>query len=90
MPRRVQHKLEKVVSTNISKSQFDQLAERARDYYINKHIPQPTISEILRYIIQNYLDEDLKMVAVRRTLSETKPSSIIQKGPQRQSKPTGG
>lgn len=68
MPRRVRHKLEKVVSTNISKSQFDQLAERARDYYINKEIPQPTISEILRYIIQNYLD-DLKMVAVRRSLS---------------------
>jgi hypothetical protein len=51
MPRKVEKKQEKVISTKISADEFERLAEYARAYYIAGKLKQPTTSEILRYFI---------------------------------------
>lgn len=51
MPRKVEKKQERVVSTKISADEFERLAQYARAYYIAGKLKQPTTSEILRYFI---------------------------------------
>lgn len=46
VPRKVLAKLEKVVSTKIFANQFDELLVYARDFYLKKIIPQPTVSAL--------------------------------------------
>lgn len=76
MPRRVLQKLEKVVSTKILASQFEELLEYARNYYLKKIIPQPTISEFLRYIISHYLVGGQSSLAAQRIISQVVGESI--------------
>jgi len=47
-------KLEKVVSTKISVDDFILLEKNARMYYNQNWLVQPTISHMLRYIIQRW------------------------------------
>ena len=47
-------KLEKVVSTTLSKDDFILLERYARDRYNRNWIAQPTISHMLRFIVVNW------------------------------------
>ena len=56
MPKKATgEKLEKVVSTKISVDDFILLEKNARMYYNQNWLVQPTISHMLRYIIQRWV-----------------------------------
>jgi hypothetical protein len=58
MPRRsTGDKFEKVVSTKIAVSDFELLEKYARLEYNKHHIPQPTISMLLRLIISRWRND---------------------------------
>ncbi len=55
MPRKVSgKKLEKVVSTTLARDDFILLEKYARDRYNRNWIAQPTISHMLRSIVENW------------------------------------
>jgi hypothetical protein len=56
MPKKVVDRLEKVVSTKVSHHMFKALTETARSAYLRKVIPQPTISEVLRSLIDIFMN----------------------------------
>jgi hypothetical protein len=57
MPRRpTGEKLDKVISTKIPFSDLQLLEEYARLEYNRRHIPQPTISMLLRLIIARWAE----------------------------------
>lgn len=49
-------KNEKVISTKISPTAYDLLQGHARNHYFEKKITQPTISELVRNIINEWLE----------------------------------
>ena len=56
MPRKVTgEKLEKVISTKIPTKKFELLEKYARQYYIQNKIKQPTVSALLRALINGWL-----------------------------------
>ena len=56
MPRKAQvPNFDRVVSIKIDEEQYQTLLAMARQYYIDRKIAFPSISEIVRYIITNYL-----------------------------------
>ncbi len=56
MPRRVSgQKLEKVISTKISAKNYELVEKYARELYIQKKIRQPTVSVLLRALINKWL-----------------------------------
>ncbi len=48
-------KLERVISTKISATKFELFEKYARDYYIQRKIKQPTVSVLLRGLINGWL-----------------------------------
>ncbi len=48
-------KLEKVISTKISTKKFELFEKYAREYYIQKKIKQPTVSGLLRGLVNGWL-----------------------------------
>ena len=56
MPRKVTgEKLEKVISTKIPTKKFELFDKYARQYYIQNKIKQPTVSALLRALINGWL-----------------------------------
>ncbi len=55
MPRKVNTKLEKVISSKITVEMLQALEKYAREYYIANRIKQPTVSDFLRWIISGWL-----------------------------------
>jgi hypothetical protein len=56
LPRKVTgEKLEKVISTKISTETFELLEKYARQYYIQNKLKQPTVSRLLRSLINGWL-----------------------------------
>ncbi len=56
MPRKVTgEKLEKVISTKITTKKYELLEKYARELYIQKKIKQPTVSVLLRTLINVWL-----------------------------------
>ena len=56
MPRRISgQKLEKVISTKISAKNYELVEKYARELYIQKKIRQPTVSVLLRALINMWL-----------------------------------
>ena len=59
MPRKVTgEKLEKVISTKIPTKKFELFEKYARQYYIQNKIKQPTVSALLRALINDWLAEE--------------------------------
>ena len=50
-------KLEKVISTKIPTKKFELFEKYARQYYIQNKIKQPTVSAMLRALINGWLAE---------------------------------
>ncbi|MGA7977762.1 MAG: hypothetical protein WB975_11030, partial [Nitrososphaeraceae archaeon] len=56
MPRKVTgEKLEKVISTKIPTKKFELFEKYSRQYYIQNKIKQPTVSALLRALINDWL-----------------------------------
>jgi hypothetical protein len=56
LPRKVTgEKLEKVISTKIPTKKFELFEKYARQYYIGNKIKQPTVSALLRALINSWL-----------------------------------
>ena len=56
LPRKVTgEKLEKVISTKIPTKKFELFEKYARQYYIQNKIKQPTVSALLRALINGWL-----------------------------------
>lgn len=58
MPKKVTgEKLEKVISSTISAESYRILQQYAREYYTQGKLPQPTISHLVRGIVNNFIDK---------------------------------
>ncbi len=68
-------KLEKVISTKITTKNYELLEKHAREYYIQKKIKQPTVSVLLRTLIDFWLgkleNNDERKKAQTNTLLST-------------------
>lgn len=79
MPRKVTgEKLEKVISTKISAKKFELFEKYAREYYIRKKITQPTISALLRGLINSWLPK-LESQNVENNTQTNAPSATSSK-----------
>lgn len=76
MPRRVQGpKLDKVVSSNISSADFDLLLKYAKILYNGNYISQPTLSHLIRHIIEKWV--------YQRRIQEKRPKGPASAGTDR-------
>lgn len=74
MPRKITgEKLEKVISSTISAENFRILQQYAREYYVKGRLPQPTISHLVRALVNDFID--------KRMIKEGKRSNPFQHPP---------
>jgi hypothetical protein len=85
LPRKVTgEKLEKVISTKISTKKFQLFEKYAREYYIQKKIKQPTVSVLLRGLINGWLaarerrNEQNNTQANALTVKSSKPEGRLK------------
>jgi hypothetical protein len=63
----------KVVSTKISDSVYTSLTDYAKEYYLQGKVRQPNISQVLTYIISDWLDKKAKRKASSLAAPNHKP-----------------
>ncbi len=54
VPRSGKKEFDKVISTKVSSDQYNRLMKYARSYYFNRRIALPTVSDLLRYILNEF------------------------------------
>ena len=61
MPRKISgNKRTKVISTKILDSEYTLICQYAKEYYLQGKVRQPNISQLLSYIITDWLDKFTK------------------------------
>ncbi|MEP6576746.1 MAG: hypothetical protein ABJB85_09990 [Nitrososphaerota archaeon] len=75
-------KLEKVISTKITTKKYELLEKYAREYYIQKNIDQPTVSVLLRTMIDVWLKKLGNNDERKKAQTNTLTSTSIKTGPQ--------
>ncbi len=80
MPRKTSgQKLEKVISTKISATNFELVEKYARELYIQKKVKQPTVSVLIRAIINAWLrnmEMKNKQKSTETSLTETESTNV--------------
>jgi hypothetical protein len=83
MPRKViGDKAEKVISSTISEENFRILQGYARDLYIEGRLAQPTISHIVRALVDDFINQRMQKERKRFNPFQHSPDNLIRGPPE--------